>query len=59
MGGVFLDPGGHTMLTLEWGLGMATDNQVECFALYQGIVNVVHNGIQLNYGILFINPFSN
>jgi ribonuclease HI len=37
IGGVILDPKGNTKNTFEWGLGKATNNQAEAFALFQGL----------------------
>ena len=45
--GVFiLDPSRSTILTYEWGLGRATNNQVNHHALYLGLDCIVSLGIQ-------------
>jgi ribonuclease HI len=37
VGGIVLDPKGNQENTFEWGLGRASNNQVETLALFQGL----------------------
>lgn len=37
-GGVIFSPGEQTRLTFSWRLGTTTNNQVEAYALYQGLI---------------------
>jgi ribonuclease HI len=44
-GGILLEPNGSTKLSFAWGLGIASNNQAEFLALWQGINQVLKMGI--------------
>jgi hypothetical protein len=45
-GGVIIDPSGNTHSSYAWGIGHATNNQAEFLALWQGLFQALHLGIQ-------------
>jgi ribonuclease HI len=45
VGGVIIFPRGNQVLSYHWNLGLATNNQVEAYALYQGLLLTKSRGI--------------
>ena len=45
-GGILLEPNGSIKLSFAWGLGFASNNQVEFLALWQGLNQVLKLGIK-------------
>jgi len=45
-GGVIIDPSGNTHSSYAWGIGYATNNYAEFLALWQGLYQALHLGIQ-------------
>jgi ribonuclease HI len=44
-GGVIICPRGNQVLSYHWNLGLATNNQAEAYALYQGLLLAKNRGI--------------
>jgi ribonuclease HI len=44
-GGVILSLGGHTRLTFSWSLGTKTNNEVEAYALFKGLLLAQNQGM--------------
>jgi len=61
--GIILDPKGKQALTYEWGLGIATNNQAEAYALLQKMysINAVRARTLIFIGdsIIIINLMNN
>jgi ribonuclease HI len=45
VGGVIFSPGGTIRLTFSWSLGTTTNNQVEAYALLQGLLLAQQQGL--------------
>jgi ribonuclease HI len=46
VGGVIYDPKGKQESAYAWGLGIATNNQIEAYALLQGLSIIISLGIR-------------